>query len=79
MKQQSLEDEIINKAGKQLADEIDFSILTEVLAPMTWEQGLEVDSWVETNIKGDFKTMGLVWVFEHLKDASWFTLRWASR
>lgn len=82
----SIEQDIINSAGKRMAQEIDFTILSDmlvgigwrkvVLSPMTWEQGVEVDTWVETNVKGNFETMGLVWVFEHEDDANWFSLRW---
>jgi hypothetical protein len=82
----TLEEEMLNKAGKAMADEIDFTILSEmlielgwrkvVLHPMTWEQGLEVDAWTEKHIKGPFETMGLVWVFELEEDANWFALRW---
>ena len=82
----TLEEQIINDAGKQLANEIDFEILCSmlielgwtkvILKPMTWEDGYEVDNWVEHNIKGHFETMGLVWVFEKEQDANWFKLRW---
>jgi hypothetical protein len=82
----NLEDEIITKMGKELSNEIDFQILTDmlcelgwrkvILKPMTWEAGLEVDAWTAKHIKGNFETMGLVWVFEREEDANWFTLRW---
>jgi hypothetical protein len=82
----NLEDEIITKMGKQMSDEIDFSILADmlcaigwrrvILSPMTWEDGYAVDAWTAKHIKGNFETMGLVWVFEREDDANWFTLRW---
>ena len=82
----NLEDEIINKLGKELANEIDFQILADmlcsigwrkvILSPMTWEDGYAVDAWTAKHIKGNFETMGLVWVFEREEDANWFTLRW---
>ena len=81
-----LQEQIINDAGKQLANEIDFeilcSMLTElgwrkvVLSPMTWEDGYEVDAWTGKHIKGHFENMGLVWIFEQEEDANWFALRW---
>lgn len=81
-----IEQDIINKAGKAMSDEIDFGILTEmlcelgwskvILRPMTWEDGAAVDLWVEQNVKGHHQTMGLVWVFEREEDANWFALRW---
>ena len=82
----NLEEEILNKAGKAMADEIDFGILTEmlcelgwrkvILKPMTLETGLTIDDWTDKHIKGPFETMGLVWVFEQEQDANWFALRW---
>jgi hypothetical protein len=82
----SIEEEIINKAGKAMADEIDFSILTEMLCdmgwrkiilnPMTMEDSYEVDVWTKNNVRGHFETLGLVWVFEQEQDANWFALRW---
>lgn len=82
----SIEQDIIDQAGKAMADEIDFTILTDmlcgigwrkvILRPMTWEEGYEVDEWTARHVKGKFETMGLVWVFEDQEDANWFTLRW---
>ena len=82
----TLEEEIINTAGKRLADEIDFEILCGmlkelgwkkiVLSPMTHEQSCEIDDWTEQHVKGSFETMGLVWIFELEEDANWFALRW---
>ena len=82
----TLEEQIINDAGKAIANEIDFQILSDmlceigwrrvILRPMTWEQGLELDDWTAKHIKGHFETMGLVWVFEDEEDANWFALRW---
>jgi hypothetical protein len=82
----SLEDEIISKMGKQMSDEIDFGILTDmlcelgwrrvILSPMSTEDSYEVDMWTKKHVKGHFETMGLVWVFELEEDANWFALRW---
>jgi hypothetical protein len=82
----NLEEEILNKAGKRMADEIDFEILCSmlkelgwrkiVLSPMNMEDSYEVDAWTARHIKGHFETMGLVWIFELEEDANWFALRW---
>lgn len=83
----TIEEEYMENAAKEFAADIDFEVLTSllieksgwvkvVLAPMTWEDGLDVDGWVETNVKGQFHTRGLVWVFEDPKEANWFSLRW---
>lgn len=81
-----LEQTILDRAGKAMSDEIDFTILCGmlegigwtkvVLRPMTWEDGAEIDVWVEKHIKSPFETMGLVWIFEDAKEATWFTLKW---
>jgi len=82
----NIEQDIIDRAGKRMADEIDFEILAGmlceigwrkvVLRPMTWENGAEIDAWTAKHIKGHFETMGLVWIFELEEDANWFALRW---
>ena len=82
----NLEDEIISKMAEDLCNEIDFQILADmlcsigwrkvVLKPMAWEDGYAVDAWTAQNVKGNFETMGLVWVFEQEEDANWFALRW---
>ena len=82
----NIEEEIINEAGRQMAREIDFQIIVDllvgtgwkkvVLNPMTWEEGDEIDRWCEQQVKGKYKNMGLVWIFEQEDDANWFTLRW---
>lgn len=84
----NLEDEIAEDLSKQIAQEIDFELLTDiliacgwhkvVLRPMTHEQGKKIDQWVNSQVKGKYKTMGLVWVFENQGEAVNFTLRWAN-
>jgi hypothetical protein len=81
-----LEQEMIEQAGNRLAAEIDFTILSDmlcsigwtkvVLRPMVWEASCAVDEWTALNTKGNFETMGLVWVFERPEDANWFVMRW---
>jgi hypothetical protein len=84
----NLQEDLINQAGSRMAAEIDFQVLSGllielgwtkvVLNPMTWEHGALIDSWVDSNVKGHYETMGLVWVFEDAKDAAWFVLRWSN-
>lgn len=85
----NISETVANEAAKNLAKEIDFEVLTSVLIesgwvrvvlkPMSWEQGYEIDEWVANNVKDQFQTMGLVWVFKNPKEATWFTLRWLSQ
>lgn len=82
----NLEEEIATALSQSIAEEIDFSILSTVLLdigwtkvvlkPMTGETSQEIDQWVAENKTGHCQTLGLVWLFEHPKDAMWFKLRW---
>lgn len=84
----NIEEEIINNAAQQMSKEIDFCILCSfleeigwtkvVLHPMTKEYSDAVDHWTQTQLKGNFETMGLVWIFEDRGDAVNFTLKWAN-
>jgi hypothetical protein len=66
-----LEEEMINRAGKQLADDIDFGVLTEillesgwtkvVLSPMTSETSDAIDMWILKQCKGSHHARRLVW------------------
>jgi hypothetical protein len=81
-----LQEKMIEEAAENLAKDIDFEIMSNimlesgwikvVLKPMTWEDSYEIDDWVSNNIKGNFDTRGLVWIFENVKEANWFKLRW---
>lgn len=76
----------IERAAKDLADDIDFEVMTQVLLesgwtkvvlrPMTWERGAAIDQWVDANFKNGFLNRGLVWLFKSSKDATMFTLKW---
>lgn len=81
-----VEQAILDRAGKAMSDEIDFTILCGmlegigwtkvILRPMTWEDGAKIDAWTQQHIKSPFETMGLVWVFQDPKEATWFILKW---
>lgn len=73
--------------SEELKQEIDFDVLRSLLKntgwcevirkqPMTSQESIELDSWVETYCKHQVKTRGLVWLFESKNDANWFSLRW---
>lgn len=82
----SVLDEYVEMASAKFAEEIDAAVLRHtflesgwhevVLEPMTWETGDRIDIWVHENIKGNYWTHGLVWLFKDEKDANWFRLRW---
>lgn len=82
----NLEEEIINRAASQMSKQIDFEVLSSmlcqsgwtkiILKPMSTETSDEIDAWT-SKIKGEFRNMGLVWIFEDPYDAVNFTLKWA--
>ena len=84
----TLYDEMMEQSAKRLAEDIDAQIIRSmfkesgwqevVLEPMTFEQGCEIDDWVEEHITGEEWHYGLVWMFKNPKDANWFSLRWLS-
>lgn len=81
-----LHEQVIAQAAERLARDIDAEVLRGiyigsgwhevVLEPMTFEKGDAIDLWVHKNIKGNHWTHGLVWLFENVKDANWFKIRW---
>ena len=83
-----LQEQIIEDAGRRMAQEMDFLILCGfleelgwtkiILRPMTMETSQEIDVWTKTQLTGNFENMGLVWVFEDKGDAINFTLKWVN-
>lgn len=79
-------DEYIEHSARQLADDIDFEVISGiliqagwtkvVLRPMVYEDSQSIDQWLEQKCKAHKLHRGLVFLFEDPKDASWFTLRW---
>ena len=67
-----LEDEILVKAAQDIADDIDFQLMAEILCqggwikvtlePMIMEQSQEIDKWI-AKCDGSVHTKGLVFVF----------------
>ena len=84
----SIQEEYIDTVAKQMSDDIDFQVLSNLLvesgwtrvtlSPMTHETSNEIDRWVPDNAEDHFYTRGLVWVFKSSRDAMWFKLRWLS-
>ena len=80
----NLEEEMINKAGKEFADQIDFNILADLLVDECGWTRIEssrllertVFEWMNVNCKHQWKHRRDVILFESVKDANWFTLKW---
>lgn len=83
---QYVEDKII-ELGEQIQKEIDFGILSDLLAESGWvkvkldiwlssDKEDEIIKWVDRNLTGDYHYYGSNFVFEKSEDASWFILSW---
>lgn len=84
----TLEEELVERAAKNMSDDIDFEVISAllcdtgwtkvILQPMTTEQSQEVDQWID-RCKGQVHTRGLVFVFEDARDATWCILKWKTK
>ena len=84
-----LEQEILNKAGKQMANDIDREVLWGMLEGIGWTRvmlpryidnnhAIDITYWLEETVKNPFERNGRDFIFESQKDANWFILRWGS-
>jgi hypothetical protein len=82
-----LEEEIINKAGEEIAREIDREVLWNMLKGMGWRRvmlnrftdnnhAVDITHWLAANCKNSFERSGADFIFESEVDAVNFTLRW---
>jgi hypothetical protein len=88
-KSNNLEDEMARLMAEEMQKEIDGEIICQLLEDggwhkvklytMTSETGKEIDTWTVANVKGDYWTQGIIWMFEEEKDANWFKLRWLQK
>ena len=83
----TLEEEILNKAGTEMAREIDREILWGMLKNLGWRRvmldrftdnnhAVDITYWLEANCKNPFERSGADFIFESEVDAVNFTLRW---
>ena len=79
-----LEQDILNNAGKELSNEIDFHVLadlylhegwTEVNLPRPPREKDDIRSWCASH-SITYYGRGQRWMFEKQKDAVFFSLRW---
>jgi hypothetical protein len=83
----SLEQEIADKMGNDMAREIDREVLWGMLKGMGWtrvmldrlqdnKHAIDITIWLEENVKNPFERNGRDFIFEDPKDATMFILRW---
>jgi hypothetical protein len=85
----TLEDEMLERSGKEMAREIDREILWGMLEGIGWTRvmlprfvdnhhAVDIGYWLADNCKQAFERNGRDFLFESSKDANWFKLRWMS-
>jgi hypothetical protein len=83
----TLEEEILENAGKAMAREIDREVLWGMLKDLGWRRvmldrftdnthAVDITHWLEANCKNPFERSGADFIFESEVDAVNFTLRW---
>ena len=83
----TLEEEMIEKAGAEMAREIDREILWGMLQGIGWtrvmldrfqdnKHAVDISYWLEEHCQGAYERNGRDFLFENEKDASMFILRW---
>ena len=81
----SLENIILDKLAEDVAKEIDYDMLVNLL---NWTQvvlppfdsrysAIDIADWCTDNCTGKFMNFGVKFAFEKSKDAEWFILRWS--
>ena len=85
----NIEDDIADKLGNDLAREVDREILWGMLQGMGWTRvmlprlidnhhAIDITYWLEENCRQAFERNGRDFLFESVKDANWFKLRWGT-
>jgi hypothetical protein len=80
-------DEIANRFAAQLAKEIDWELIADMLVADGWtkaeivpfsrpELQRAVLNWVQTNVQGHYQNFETQYVFQNEKDAVLFALKW---
>ena len=86
----TLEEEMATRLAKEIAEDIDFGIMKELLAykhEFSFKEHISLNAinmdpsimnnWCKSNCKDGFiHNKGLHWCFESERDLNWFKLRW---
>ena len=78
--------ELYDEAARNIAEQIDFEIIEGILVDECGWTKIESPSpaekviveWLHLHCKNRWKRRGDVILFESVKDANWFTLRWSA-
>ena len=83
----TLEEEMIERAGQEIAREIDREVLWDMLKSIGWTRvmisrlqdnnhAIDITHWLTENCKSAYERRGRDFIFENPKDATLFILRW---
>ena len=83
----NLEKQILEQQGNKMAREIDREVLWGMLEGLGWcrvmlprfvdnHHAVDIGYWLADNCKKSFERNGRDFLFEDVKDANWFKLRW---
>lgn len=80
----NLENELLDKLADDMAKEIDYDMLVNMLNWIRVElppfdsryHAVDIAEWCTDNCTGKFMNFGVKFAFEKSKDAEWFILRW---
>jgi hypothetical protein len=84
---ESLEEELANKMGNQMARDIDREVMWSMLKSIGWtrvmlsrlqdnKHAVDIKEWLAVNCQGSYECRGRDFIFEKDKDAVNFILRW---
>ncbi len=85
--QTEIEKELTETLGKAIQEEMDFSILADIMCSFGWtkvvlarfddnKHAVDIAYWCEENVKHEWKNYGSHFIFENSGDAVNFTLKW---
>lgn len=80
----NVEHQLMNKVAEDMAKDIDYQILTDVLKWTKVEllpfesnyDAVDIVDWCHDNCQGKFINFGFKFAFAKAEDAEWFILRW---
>jgi hypothetical protein len=85
----NIENEIMINAAKEMLQDVDREILWHTLQEMGWHRvmlprlidnhhAIDITHWLEDNCRNPYERSGRDFLFENIKDANWFKLRWGT-
>jgi len=89
MELMNIQNEILDIAAKEMQQEVDREVLWGMLQGMGWTRvmiprfidnhhAIDITYWLEENCKKAHERSGRDFLFEDVKDANWFKLRWGT-